>query len=215
MKNKLFTLILGCAICAQTYSFAMSTQDFDRGMEKGINYFNKGLFYEAKDEFAWFKDYNYQKMNSGQQKYLDDYLGGTYSQIEQWENKSRLQNQKNHIKQNIAGWWFFHNEDIYMEHHSENIQFGADGSFFSQTWREKCYGTYEIDQQYGTIYATYDIYYCWAGQSTYQYAETASSVFSLNGNTLERIETYYNDGIYTSGKKYVHKDSFTDVGVQH
>lgn len=207
MKNKIFTLILGCTIFIQTPSFAMSTQAFDKGMKKGIDYFNKGLFYEAKDEFTWFKDYNYQNLNSGQQKYLNDYLDGTYNKINQWECTLQLQK--------IVGWWFFHNEDPYMEHHSENIQFGADGSFFSQTWRQQCYGTYEINSQNNTISATYDIYYCWAGQSTYTYGETAGSVFSLNGNILERIGMVSANGIYADNRKFVHKDSFTDVGIQH
>ncbi|MDY3031289.1 MAG: hypothetical protein SOS24_05960 [Clostridia bacterium] len=208
-KKSVIALICAGILASQSAAFAMSTRDFDKGMAKGISYFNRGLYYEAKDEFTWFKDYNYSKMNSGQQKYLDDYLNGTYRRIEQWESK-----QINNIKQNIIGWWFFHYED--MDHLSENIQFGADGSFYSQTWRTKCYGTYEIDQQYGTIYATYDIYYCWAGQSTYEYGETGASVFSLNGNTLECIEHYYSDGKkYTDGTKYVHKDSFTDVGIQN
>lgn len=65
---------------------AMSTQDFDNGMAKGIDYFNSGLYYEAKDEFQWFCDANWGNMNSGQQQYALDYLGGTKAKIQQWEN---------------------------------------------------------------------------------------------------------------------------------
>ncbi len=65
---------------------AMSTQDFDNGMAKGINYFNSGLYYEAKDEFQWFCDANWGNMNQGQQQYALDYLDGTKLKIQQWEN---------------------------------------------------------------------------------------------------------------------------------
>ena len=60
---------------------AMSTQDFDNGMAKGIDYFNSGLYYEAKDEFQWFCDANWGNMNSGQQQYALDYLGGAKAKI--------------------------------------------------------------------------------------------------------------------------------------
>ena len=84
-KKSVIALICAGILASQSAAFAMSTRDFDKGMAKGISYFNRGLYYEAKDEFTWFKDYNYSKMNSGQQKYLDDYLNGTWNRIYQWE----------------------------------------------------------------------------------------------------------------------------------
>ena len=86
-KKSVIALICAGIFASQSAAFAMSTRDFDNGMAKGISYFNRGLYYEAKDEFTWFKDYNYNKMNSGQQKYLDDYLNGTWNRIQQWEDK--------------------------------------------------------------------------------------------------------------------------------
>ena len=86
MKKKIVATIVSCLMIFNISVFAMTTQEFDAGMEKGISYFNQGLYYEAKDEFTWFKDYNYDRMNSGQQKYLDDYLDGAWDRIEQWEN---------------------------------------------------------------------------------------------------------------------------------
>lgn len=59
----------------------LSTNEFDNGMRKGIDYFNKGLYYEARDEFQWFCDYNWGKMNAAQQKYALDYLGGTNAKL--------------------------------------------------------------------------------------------------------------------------------------
>ncbi len=70
-------------------SFALTTKDFDKGMSKGINYFNRGLYYEAKDEFQWFCDANWGKMNAGQQKYALDYLNGSYKRIQKWEESQK------------------------------------------------------------------------------------------------------------------------------
>lgn len=89
--QKLSILISAAIITAAVpiAASAMSTQDFDNGMAKGINYFNRGLYYEAKDEFQWFCDANWGNMNSGQQQYALDYLGGTKAKIQQWENLYR------------------------------------------------------------------------------------------------------------------------------
>ena len=85
--KKIICLALVALMLSQLNVIAMSTKEFDQGMENGISYFNRGLYYEAKDEFTWFKNYNYSKMNSGQQKYLDDYMNGTWNRIQQWETQ--------------------------------------------------------------------------------------------------------------------------------
>ena len=72
-----------------TYSSNLSTSDFDIGMSKGIEYFNKGMYYEARDEFQWFCDANWGKMNAAQQKYALDYLGGAKQKIHEWEESQR------------------------------------------------------------------------------------------------------------------------------
>ena len=84
MCKKIFKLIgisfiLSLIFCS--HSFAMSKWDFDNGMQKGIDYFNQGLYYEARDEFQWFCDYNWGSMTQSQQKYALDYLGGTKQAI--------------------------------------------------------------------------------------------------------------------------------------
>lgn len=63
----------------------MSREEFDKGMAKGIEYFDKKMYYEAKDEFQWFCDYNWGRMNKVQQQYALDYLGGTKAKIELME----------------------------------------------------------------------------------------------------------------------------------
>ena len=85
--KKLLCAVLAAVAAMPTVSaFAMSTAEFDNGMRNGINYFNRGLYYEARDEFQWFCDYNWGNMNSGQQKYALDYLGATKQKIAKWES---------------------------------------------------------------------------------------------------------------------------------
>ena len=54
-------------------------------MRRGINYYDRGMYYEARDEFQWFCDANWGKMNSGQRQYALDYLDGTKAKVSQWE----------------------------------------------------------------------------------------------------------------------------------
>ena len=89
--KKLVSIILAVAIFSSMSAFAMSTSEFDNGMRKGIDYFNRGMYYEARDEFQWFCDYNWGKMNSGQQQYALDYLDGAKSRISEYENKAKTQ----------------------------------------------------------------------------------------------------------------------------
>ena len=100
MKKQFKKITAGCLVAATLLSsagvFAMdsdstslSTAEFDSGMAKGIWYFNKGMYYEAKDEFQWFCDYNWGRMNAGQQKYALDYLGSAKQKIQQWENSQK------------------------------------------------------------------------------------------------------------------------------
>lgn len=102
MKKQLKKITAGCLVAAMLLAsvgvFAMdsdstslSTAEFDSGMAKGIWYFNKGMYYEAKDEFQWFCDYNWGKMNVGQQKYALDYLGATRGRIKEYESIVHLE----------------------------------------------------------------------------------------------------------------------------
>ena len=84
--KKLLCAALAAVTAMPTVSaFAMSTAEFDNGMRNGINYFNRGLYYEARDEFQWFCDYNWGNMNSGQQQYALDYLGAAKQKTALWE----------------------------------------------------------------------------------------------------------------------------------
>ncbi len=69
----------------------LTTEEFDAGMSKGIDYFNRGLYHEAYDEFKWFRDARYENMNPEQQKYIDEYLYGAKVKRDEsepyWYNK--------------------------------------------------------------------------------------------------------------------------------
>ena len=54
--KKISALITATVLTANMplVSFAMPRNQFDSGMSKGISYFDRGLYYEAKDEFQWF-----------------------------------------------------------------------------------------------------------------------------------------------------------------
>ncbi|MDO5587029.1 MAG: hypothetical protein Q4G53_08100, partial [Clostridia bacterium] len=86
IKKLLCAALAAVAVLSTVSAFAMSTAEFDNGMRNGINYFNRGLYYEARDEFQWFCDYNWGNMNSGQQKYALDYLGAAKQKVAKWES---------------------------------------------------------------------------------------------------------------------------------
>lgn len=69
---------------ARAYASSMSQTDFDNGMRNGINYFNKQLFYEAVDEFQWFCDSNWGRMNDGQKEYALGYLDGAKAKLSEY-----------------------------------------------------------------------------------------------------------------------------------
>ena len=92
IKKLLCAALAAVAVVPTVSAFAMSTAEFDNGMRNGINYFNRGLYYEARDEFQWFADYNWGALNAGQQQYLLDYLDGTKALIQQLEANKRKSN---------------------------------------------------------------------------------------------------------------------------
>lgn len=77
IKRILSTVSAIAVLSASIPTFAMSTYSFDYSLRKGINYFNKGMYNEAVDEFQWFADSNWWSLNNGQQQYLLDYLNSS------------------------------------------------------------------------------------------------------------------------------------------
>ena len=117
--KKMVCIALTAAMLLSTVSaFAMSTYSFDSGMRKGINYFNQGLYYEARDEFQWFCDYNWGKMNSGQQQYALDYLNGAKLNIKNTEYANNHLTQKQFDDGMRAGINYF-NKGMFYESRDE------------------------------------------------------------------------------------------------
>ena len=83
--KKIICAAAAAAVAMSSAAFAMPTAHFDDGMRRGINYYGRGLYYEARDEFQWFCDANWGKMNSGQRQYALDYLDGAKAKVSQWE----------------------------------------------------------------------------------------------------------------------------------
>ena len=92
VKKIILGTLAGGILLSGVSAAAMTTADFDNAMEKGIRYFNRDLYYEARDEFQWFADYNWGALNAGQQQYLLDYLDGTKALIQQLEANKRKSN---------------------------------------------------------------------------------------------------------------------------
>ena len=85
--KKIICAAAAAAVAMSSAAFAMPTAQFDNGMRRGINYYDRGMYYEARDEFQWFCDANWGKMNSGQRQYALDYLDGTKAKINSHINK--------------------------------------------------------------------------------------------------------------------------------
>lgn len=152
MRKKIIKLlgvsfILSLIFCA--HSFAMPTNEFDNKMKKGIEYYNKQMYYEARDEFQWFCDYNWGRMNQGQQQYALDYLGGTKLAIFQMEYNyvplnSSFRTYKDFILKN--GEYNRENNWYYLEaRYSDN----AKNFFYYDIGKNQAMITFMIDDDYG------------------------------------------------------------------
>ena len=93
----------------------------------------------------------------------------------------------------VQGWWLNYNDMEYMSHHSENICFYPDCTFYYRTWRIKGYGTYRVTRP-NIIEVNYDIYFNGAGTTTYGYDYSTSDTYQLSGNRLngdfQRVSGY-------------------------
>lgn len=94
IKKVLSSAIAAVTLLSSASAFAVPRYYFDSGISKGISYYNKGMYYEARDEFQWFADYNWEYLNSGQQKYLLDYLGSAKAKIREYEKNFKYSSDK-------------------------------------------------------------------------------------------------------------------------
>lgn len=105
----------------------MRRTDFDNGMRKGIEYFNREMYYEARDEFQWFCDANWGVMNEGQQQYALDYLNGTKEKISEYQ-KLQQTNFDNGMRKGIE----YFDREMYYEARDE-FQWFCDANWDKMT----------------------------------------------------------------------------------
>ena len=135
MKRLVCCLLIGILLLSSLSVCAMSTVDFDNGMAKGISYFNRGMYYEAKDEFQWFCDYNWGALNPGQQQYALDYLDGTKAKIHQLENKITV----NYFYFNLLGKTRTQIESIFGPQ-IDSMWYGGPLYYFKNSGGERAFG---------------------------------------------------------------------------
>ena len=124
-------------------SQTISTVDFDLGMAKGVQYFNNGQYYEARDEFQWFCDTNWDRMNDGQQQYVLGYLNNAKENVAEIEKEnSRLTQQQfdNGIRKGID----YFNKRMYYEARDE-FQWFCDANWGKMNDGQKKYALDYLD----------------------------------------------------------------------
>ena len=158
------------------------------------DFMNRGMYLEAirdsRNTIAWhnlspddislLNGYIYEAETS-----YNDYLNGVTAIDKTWNA--------------LQGYWFHMNTDYLMEHHSVNLKFNPDGTFYYRTWRIKGYGTYTVTGA-NTVSVSYDVYFNGAGTWPYDYDGTYSDTYYLSGNTL-----YGNEGAFE------HRNYYTNV----
>lgn len=77
-------VVLSLVLCGTAQ--AMTTSEFDDGMEQGIEYYELGLYYEAYQAFMDFNSQYCLELNQGQKDYLCDWINGTQQKIKEYED---------------------------------------------------------------------------------------------------------------------------------
>ena len=112
-----------------------------------------------------------------------------FDDIEAWKKVGWYESYHEARKAYIAGWWHYYNKQEYMEHHSIDVHFGTDGTFYASTWRSQYYGTYVVHSN--DVLVNYDLYFCGAGEKTYSYSYSDTWHFCIENNRLNDFENYY------------------------
>lgn len=145
-----------------SHIYAMSRYDFDSGMKKGIEYFDKQMYYEARDEFQWFCDYNWGQMSAGQQKYALDYLGADKARVAELEKAAKSMSQQEFDAGMQKGIDYFNNE-MYVEA-SDEFQWFCDYNWGKMNKAQQKYAldylgaSYDKYSEYVPMYAVHDGY---------------------------------------------------------
>lgn len=94
-------------VLSTTQAFAITSYEFDWGMSNGIDYFNRDMYIEARDEFQWFCDYNWGQMNEGQRQYALDYLDAAKAEVANYVTIYRYNNgiESKYLHRNAAAYY--------------------------------------------------------------------------------------------------------------
>ena len=188
--KKIFTFILtGGILLTSGSAFAMPTDQFDAGVEKGISYFNQGLYYEARDEFQWFADSSWGQLNINQQQYILDYLDGIKQEINRIEMLSTAE-----FDEGMAKGISYFNQGLYCEAKDE-FQWFADSNWGRLNGGQQQYlldylggAKQEINRTFTGTYTTYgssnDIYIDYFDGSKISF-----SIYSVNSRATRIAST--------------------------
>ena len=113
----------------------MPTAQFDSGMRKGINYYDRGMYYEARDELQWFADYNWGALNVSRRSYLR-YPDDAKAKVKEIENEnSRLTQQQfdNGMKKGIN----YFNKGMYYGGTPDELEWFCDGELGQDEQRSR------------------------------------------------------------------------------
>ena len=158
---------------------SLSTADFDLGMAKGIQYFNNGQYYEARDEFLWFWDYNWGRMNEGQQQYVIDCLNSAKERVSEIEKKDNLTQQQfdDGLRKGID---YFDNE-MWIDARNE-FQWFCDNNWWRMNRGQRRYVLDYLEA---------------ARQNLAEYEKSQSSISQTDfDNGMKKGISYFNKGMY-------------------
>lgn len=175
----MLTVSLNATVFGSGSAQSLSTADFDLGMAKGIQYFNNGQYYEARDEFLWFWDYNWGRMNEGQQQYVIDYLNSAKERVSEIEKKDNLTQQQfdDGLRKGID---YFNNE-LWIDARNE-FQWFCDSNWWRMNRGQR---KYVLD------------YLEVARQNAAEYEETQLAMNQTDfDNGMRKGIDYFNKGMY-------------------
>lgn len=184
----LFLLPKSNLVFASEYT-NITTKDFDLGMKKGIDYFNRGLYYEAKDEFRWFKDGESYRMNVGQKNYLNNYIAATDRKIALLKSANVETDKYNIHKFSVVN---SYNGDLYCSYDISMI-----GAVNTEICNPLPYGLHNL----GTIYS-FAIY------NGYIYYLTGGLGSDILPCSIYRCDLNGKNNIYIADNTYNHADLY-------
>ena len=143
MKKVLCSILICIMLLSTHVAFAMPTSEFDKGMQKGISYYNQGLYYETIDEIQNFCDVFWYDMTAEQQEKALYYL---------WQSKNNL---ADYLFNTGVG---YYNRGLYYE--AQRVFVEAIGLYpeYSTSWRNANDFLYNTNERIKSLEAkqTYD-----------------------------------------------------------